>query len=524
MIYELGNKKVHFIDADLAYFGLAAGMAFLGACFIALVLQLTPFTRRSSDTADRTIPGETVFVFDGSTLIDASPDAAMLFSYDVDGQTDIAGLLNILSCEFPQIAKMLDTADEPHLATVSNRDPSVSIFAYRHGTHLRLVLRSSQKTSHGRLMLRLAEKAQRAQTALLHDISEHTAQIMWKVDDAGVVLWANAAYEKLAKTLQDPTILSTKDNQAGGSICIGEGANERWIDVRGITHGTGVLYLATDCTDLVHSQRDKRDLIETLGRTFAELSIGLAIFDKTRVLTLFNPAFLDMTGLPFDFLSKSPVIDTVLDRMREQRLMPEPKDYPSWRHQFTALEDGAKQGTYSKTWSLADGQVFRVTGRPYPDGAFALLFEDISEEISLTRRFRLDIETGQAVLDTLPDAIAVFSPTGTLVMSNTAYAALWDKSPDHLMEQRFLSSEIKAWKDNCVPSPIWQNLHDFIRHIGTQSPWAADAMLRNGRAIRCHATRLAAGMTLVRFLPNDQHNKDGPRLLPAGDAIGRVKG
>ena len=62
-------------------------------------------------------------------------------------------------------------------------------------------------------------------------------------------------------------------------------------------------------------------------------------------------------------------------------MMPEPKDYRSWRQQMSDLEAAAQNGTYEETWALPTGQTYRVTGRPHPDGAVALLFEDISAEV-----------------------------------------------------------------------------------------------------------------------------------------------
>ncbi|MEJ8562273.1 PAS-domain containing protein [Yoonia sp. GPGPB17] len=127
------------------------------------------------------------------------------------------------------------------------------------------------------------------------------------------------------------------------------------------------------------------------------------------------------------------------------------------------------------------------------------MFEDISAEVSLTRRFRLDIETGQAVLDTLSDGIAVFSSTGTLVMSNRAYGRLWSNGPDQVMEHRILQSEMKTWQNQCIPSPMWNELRDYIQQLGARQPWSDTVLMDDGRHMECHANPIAGGMTMVRF-------------------------
>lgn len=161
-----------------------------------------------------------------------------------------------------------------------------------------------------------------------------------------------------------------------------------------------------------------------------------------------------MTGLNFEFLSGRPTLDAVLDRLHETRMLTEPKNYTSWRKQFSAMEHAAKNGTYSEHWGLPDGQTFCVTGRPDPDGAFALFFEDISAEISLARRFRSEIETGQAVLEHIEDAVVVFSNAGNLVMANTAYSGRWGTDLANGMVQYDLRIEMRKWQDRCTPSRI----------------------------------------------------------------------
>ena len=180
-------------------------------------------------------------------------------------------------------------------------------------------------------------------------------------------------------------------------------------------------------------------------------------------------------------------------------MLPEPKNYTSWRDQFTAVEEAAKNGTYREKWALLNGQTYRVSGRPHPDGAFAFIFEDITAEISLTRRFRADIETGQAVLDSIPDAIAVFSAAGTLLVSNQAYAKLWQTNPAVYHEQRGLQTEMKIWKNCCKNTQIWAQIRQFTHQTGPRDAWSDTALMDDGHNLTCYASGIAAGKTLVRF-------------------------
>ena len=90
---------------------------------------------------------------------------------------------------------------------------------------------------------------------------------------------------------------------------------------------------------------------------------------------LFNPALGDLTGLAPEFLSTRPTLFSLLDALRERRMIPEPRDYKHWPREMLKLEAAA--GQYMDLWSLPGGQTYRVTGQPHPDGAIALLMEDI---------------------------------------------------------------------------------------------------------------------------------------------------
>jgi PAS domain-containing protein len=463
-----------------------------GACGIVFTLRGRreingPFAESSKDAS--------VLLFLNDALIDATPTALGIIGPAADTFAKACEVLNGL---FPDLATIAEHPEKLPARIVNPEQPDQSIDISRHNDTLRLEI-------HGKIPP-AAQPIVPAHT-LLDDIRGFSPQLIWQQALDGKVIWANAAYRKIetqcGKTGQPLFDDVTPEACCGTTStrrCTLAGSEKKRFDVTTARCHGYTLHFAADATALMRADDVRRTFVTTLGKTFADLSIGLAIFNKNRQLVMFNPALLDMTKLPIGFLSAQPAIDTVLDRLREMRMVPEPKDYSSWREQFTALETAAKNGTYSENWSLPDGQTFRVVGRPHPDGAFAFLFEDITAEVSLTRRFRSDIETSQAVLDTLPDAIAVFSGAGTMVISNNAYRKLWGAPKKPALEHREVQSEFSTWQDTCVATPMWTQMRDFIQRIGTREPWSDDAMLIDGRHLRCHALPIAGGMTMVRFV------------------------
>jgi hypothetical protein len=200
-----------------------------------------------------------------------------------------------------------------------------------------------------------------------------------------------------------------------------------------------------------------------------------------------------------DFLSGRPGLFAFLDALRDRQMIPEPKDYKSWRQSMAALEKTASEGHFEDTWSLPSGLTYRVEGRPHPEGALALMFADISDEIGRTRSYRADLELGQSVIDTMEEAIAVFSPAGVMVMSNCAYGTLWGHDPAATLDDAGIAASVRHWRDRSAPDPVWQRAEEFVLRSGDRSPWQAEARLSDGRALRCRFVPLAGGATLTGF-------------------------
>jgi PAS domain-containing protein len=163
------------------------------------------------------------------------------------------------------------------------------------------------------------------------------------------------------------------------------------------------------------------------------------------------------------------------------------------------LEEEASMGLFEETWSLPGGQTYRVIGRPHPNGAIALMFEDISNEMSRTRRYRADLELGQSVIDAVEDAVAVFSQEGQLVMSNHAYAQLWQHDPQVLLSEASIATLCAWWRDHSAPTLLWVDATDFVTSAADRTPWEGEVRLLDGRLLSCRFRPLAGGATLVTF-------------------------
>jgi PAS domain-containing protein len=181
-------------------------------------------------------------------------------------------------------------------------------------------------------------------------------------------------------------------------------------------------------------------------------------------------------------------------------MIPEPKDYRQWRKRMAEIEEEASSGIYEEVWHLPGAQTYRVLGRPHPDGALALLFEDITTETTRTRRYRADVELGQSVLDSVGEAVAVFSAAGLLVMSNAAYAELWGHDPSGFVGADSSIVALAAhWREQTAPSKLWSQVETFVGTLGDRREWSAAARRVDGRSLTCRFVPLPGGATMIAF-------------------------
>lgn len=345
----------------------------------------------------------------------------------------------------------------------------------------------------------------------MSDAVIYAPDLIWHQDQEGAFLWGNTAFDAYAQRFGDPqrlvdhiaditgagaprrttrVSLTPPDHQEAQAQC---------FEITRQDSPTGQFFFARDIDDMVRAEAMQQNFVQTLSKTFANLTTGLAIFNRDQRLVLFNPALVDLSRVSIDFLSARPALFEFFDKLRESQIMPEPKNYSDWRDRMTALVAAARDDRFRETWTLANGQTFDITGQAYPDGAIAFLFNDITAEVSLTRGYRAELETLQSVIDTIEDAVAVFDTNGILTVCNTAYARLWDIDPDTCIPQTTIVDATQTWKNAFLPSPVWPDLRDFVTNQTERASWDSELRTKAGHGMLCQVDPICQGATLIRF-------------------------
>ena len=515
----------------------ALGLGLVATAIVAALLGivvLAALQGRSAPTRNSIFSDEasgTVFLFDGDTLIDASPSGRALLSASAVRGGPMTRLMAYLQPRFPDLEKRLIALSGSGRLTLASESDSLAplvVLAELRGGLTRITLADPKTDKAVRGADLITQRAMAEELDQMRAIAAQAPLMIWRELGDGDVVWANGAYiSHVTERLLPDTDLTwplprlfertaSAQGVAGQRQRIeGAGGVHRWFDLISQAEGEGRLLFALPADPTVQAESALRDFMQTLTKTFAHLPIGLAIFDRQRNLQLFNPALLDLIGLAPDFLSMRPSLANVLDAMRDKNMIPEPKDYRGWRKMMTEMEKAAASGLYEEIWSLPSGQTYRVIGRPHPNGALALMFEDVSTEMSRTRRYRADLELGQSVIDEVPDAIAVFSQSGQLVLSNLAYSDLWNHDPAASLGESGIAALCKHWASLTAPSAVWAEVEDFVASIGSRNSWDAEARLTDGRLMSCRFAPITGGATLATFRPLAQTDGAVPRFATA---------
>jgi PAS domain-containing protein len=370
------------------------------------------------------------------------------------------------------------------------------LICHREGRNSRLRLQTPQRFTAWDSLVAIAEgQVQFEQVEALRN----APCAICVTDAAGRNAWHNTAWASLPERVteqalsgpSDDDITRVKDPDAG-----------RCFEILTARQVAGHALYVTEVTGLVRAENAQRKFVQTLTKTFANLTTGLAVFDRNQELALFNPALLDLTALPAAFLTARPHVMSFFDGLRDRQVMPEPRSYAKWRDHILDMIESASDGLYQENWALPSGLTYRITGRPHPDGAVAFLIEDITDEMSIKRRFRAQLDLRQLVMDGLDEAITVFDSRNLLMFCNKRCADFLGIDPDSSFADFSVADIIRAYKDTPSGDADWTAVEETLTlaQSAVDERWTLNS--RTGDCLECRVQSLSGGtkVLLVRRL------------------------
>lgn len=187
----------------------------------------------------------------------------------------------------------------------------------------------------------------------------------------------------------------------------------------------GTVGIALDLTEQQDVRAELARHDEAHALVLERLGTAIAVFGPDQRMRFYNTAFVRLWLLDEAWLDSEPDYGTVLEVLRDRRLLPEAADFPAYKAAEIALFTDLLEPVEA-LMHLPGGKTLRRVVAPHPLGGLLLTYEDVTDTLALERSYNTLIDVQAETLNHLREAVAVFDAGGNLRLSNASFASLWD--------------------------------------------------------------------------------------------------
>jgi signal transduction histidine kinase len=278
--------------------------------------------------------------------------------------------------------------------------------------------------------------------------------------------------------------------------------SRRWLELNEIRLADSgeLLGFARDLTDLEAAETELRRHVAAHAAVLERVAVAIAIYGADRRLSFFNNAFAQLWKLEEDWLSAHPLIEELMERLRERRRLPEVADFRAFRRnllaQFTSLI-----APHEELLHLPDERTLRLVVSPHPLGGLVYAYEDVTDRLALERSYNTLIAVQRETLDHLYEGLAVFGSDGRLKLSNPAYATLWHLAPDELVGEPHVGLLADKFRRLLDDGADWADRKArLVGRLTADRPSSTTLHRRDGSVLQAVTVPLPDGNTLLSYL------------------------
>ena len=281
---------------------------------------------------------------------------------------------------------------------------------------------------------------------------------------------------------------------------------------------------------LIHDQTRQEELqaqldrhVAAQGEVLERLATAIAIFTPDTRLAFFNTAFTRLWRLEKEWLAVQPTYATLLDTLRERRLLPETADYRAHKEEelkrFISLIDPSETLMH-----LPDGRTLRRVVSPHPYGGLIFTYEDVTDTLALERSFNTAMAVQRETLDHLHEGIAVFGGDGRLKLSNPVFAELWGLEPQSLTAAPHVNEIVERLKPffdgRRDRASTWPKSRERLMGLINRRAGGSTRLERqDGTILDCSAVPLPDGAILLTFLDVSDTARVEQALIERNEAL-----
>ncbi len=335
-------------------------------------------------------------------------------------------------------------------------------------------------------------------------------------DESGRLIWVNRAYldaveqTDIDKVISDNISLIDRETfkqvsaTAGDTRCISRGAAvvagaKRILELVEVPFDNTTASFALDMTRLADTRKELDRQIRAHASTLNKITAAIATFAADQKLSFYNTAFAELWSLDTKWLDTQPSHGEILDRLREERKLPEQANYRTWKTE--QLASYARIDTPDELWHLPDGRSLRVVSEQPRSGEVSVLYEDVSEKIQLESRYNELIGVQRETIDNMHEGLALFGTDGCLKLYNPTFSRFWHLDEDFL-ETRPHVVEVFQQCAQLMPQPeMWNEVKLAVTSLSDSRRPLQDRLIRpDGMVLDYNVVPLPDGNTLITYV------------------------
>lgn len=257
---------------------------------------------------------------------------------------------------------------------------------------------------------------------------------------------------------------------------------------------------AVDITAVENLEKELDLITRAQKEILNHLSSPVAVYAPDTRMIFFNHSYVKMFKQEESWLLTQPTLGEIMDHLREIRKIPEYSDFRAHKEGRMKLFNNLLEPIH-EIMHQPDGTICRLVIAPTPSGGLVYIFDNITDSLSLERRFNTLIAVQKETIDHLYEGIIVFGTDYKLRFSNPSMRKIWDVNPDVYAEDTHLNEVIKSISHHfksMQASKAWQaKVLDMVARRHSQQH---RLKLKRDKLVECTYVPLPDGSHLLSFI------------------------
>jgi nitrogen-specific signal transduction histidine kinase len=385
----------------------------------------------------------------------------------------------------------------------------------------------------------------RTERDIMKDILDNVPLPIWYKNLQKKLLFCNKAYANTLETSPDQAVvdqillkswqqggrapdlteqvLKTKQPQSQKSHIVIK--NERhYVEFsETITKKGFILGYLNDLSEQETLQQEVSHLAKSTHEILEVISLPVIIYNTNKQVEFFNNPFIKMFELDPAWLETKPTFSEVLEELRAKRKLPDTEDFQVYKNRRLACFNNLLEPIEDIAY-YPDGRTVRMVTAPYHNGGLMITLNDITDWLTLERRYNTLLAVHRQVADNLFEGLVVFGSDHKLQLYNSAFCKMWDYNEADLSPPPHLEAiidKIKTRIDYQHYDASWDNFKKRIRSkiIDRSSNKEGRIKLYNDLVYDYSYTPLPDGSNLLTFLDISDRYRIEKNLLERSEAL-----